>query len=104
MEIITNNRPRALVSGYELTPAEAAEFDYMTPEDLAGASFVRYKGSLYDVSEFMRVPAGAFGLSNINNGTPVKGWDGYASETFFSGVLIRLDPAGDYAVMGRYFS
>lgn len=94
MKIITNNRPRAIVYGHELAETEAAEFDYMTPEDLACADFVRYKGQTYDIGEFMRAP----------EDLAAAGWDGATADSFFSGVLIRLDPAGDYAVLGRYYS
>jgi hypothetical protein len=92
MKIITNNRPRPLLYGCELTPEEAAEFDYMSPDDLAAADFVRYKGRLYDVGEFLRAPES------------LPGWDGHMPNSYFSGTVIRLDAAGDYAVIGRYFT
>jgi hypothetical protein len=103
MQITTNNIPRFTIDGFDLSPNELAEFDYL--EDPAASTFIRYKGQLYDLGEFMRVPDGAFGLSNINEGQPVTCWEGYLSDTYFSGVLIRYaDSSCESVVVGRYYS
>lgn len=92
MEIKTNNQERNLIYGYELSAKERAEFDCIAPEDFDAHNFVRYRGRVYDVSEFMRC------------GESLAGWHGYASDSYFSGVVIRLSPDGERAVMGTYFS
>jgi hypothetical protein len=48
--VITNHQPRLLLSWYELTAGEQAEFDYLDPED-TGREFFRYKGNIYDLHE-----------------------------------------------------
>ena len=50
--IKTNNIPRAVFSGYDLTDKEKAEFDYYSPEELCCALFFRYKGNVYDIGGF----------------------------------------------------
>lgn len=96
LEIRTNNIPRDVVYGYELTPDEAAEFDYIDNlDEFSGHAFMRYKGHTYDLSEFMRVPAGMFGDEN---------WDGYASDSYFSGVLIKFTDDSERVVCATYIS
>ena len=94
MEIITNGKPRFLIYGYELSDNEKSDFDYISTEEIDLRNFVRYKGHIYDCAEFMRT----------GNNDDLKGWDGYISESYFSGVLIKLSSDGDRAIMGRYFS
>ena len=88
MKIVTNNQPRAILSWYDLTPAERKEFDYL--EDGEG-SFFRYKNWVYDLSHAMRI-------ENIGK------WQGCYTETAFSGVLIKLSSDGETVIVGRYFS
>ena len=112
--ILTNNVPRPILDAWELTPAERAQFDYLDWQAIeAGedsASFVRYRGELHDLGEF----SASWGLSR-ESGLPdwLKGWDGYRSDSFFSGLVVRyvtgegsgwIYPDGEYVVMGRYFS
>lgn len=80
--IITNNVPRLLIDAYELTEREREQFDYLdwraidAGED--GVTFFRYRGRLYSLSEFMR--------------TDLAGWDGIATDSFFSGTVVRFLP------------
>lgn len=90
----SNLVPRMTLEFDELTPKEQAEFDYEH-----GATFVRYKGWVYDVGEFMRI-----------NHMPTRddwlaGWHGMHSESVFSGVLVHLvDGTDDMVIMGRYYA
>jgi hypothetical protein len=96
IKITTNNIPRPILYGYELTPAERAEFDYYNEDELDCAMFFRYKGEVYDIGEFMRVPK--------YNPFP-DAWAGYMSDSYFSGILIRFpDDDDDYVIVGRYCS
>lgn len=89
--IRTNWIPRQLLYGYELSEKERKGFDYV--EDIDNAGFVRYRGELYDISEFMWT----------TNAAPFDAyWHGYAADSFFSGVLIHLCEDSDYVVMGFY--
>lgn len=106
VKIHTNNRPRPVIQAWELDARERAEFDYLdwekidTGED--SREFVRYKGQLYDLSEFMRVPGGF--------GPEMSQWDEYASDSYFSGILIRYprgergEPSWEEVIVGRYCS
>lgn len=105
MTIITNNVPRDVLDAWELSAAERARFDYLDWDAIAegtdSASFVRYRGWLYDMSEFTTT----WGLSR-DAGLPdvFAGWHGYLSDSFFSGVLVRYVDDGDRVIVGRFFS
>lgn len=102
MNIITNNRPRLLLDWNQLTSREQSNFDYLDSDDARiGASFFRYRGDVYDMGEFMRIE-GAM-RSNVQF-SGFRDWAAYASDSYFSGVLIRFcrnDP--DYIIVGRYY-
>ena len=91
VEILTNHRPRLLLDWNQLTEAEQAEFDWMT--EPADEDFFRYKKRVYALSEF-----------TLAENTQFKGWDGYLSDSFFSGVLIKLTPDPDRVVVGTFMS
>lgn len=97
MKIKTNNQPRDVLTWYDLTPAEQKEFDYL---DEGKGSFFRYKGLVYDLEEFMRIDA------NISPHPQRDGWEnwhGYASDSYFSGVLVRYTPDYEQVIVGMYF-
>lgn len=89
MNIITDHKWRNLLHSYELSKRWRKEFDYIDADDFDDHAFIRYRGQVYDVSEFMR--------------TGIEGWDGIATDTFFSGTLIKLSPDGEQAKMGRVY-
>jgi hypothetical protein len=93
MEIITNNVPRLLIDGYDLTEEERKKFDY----DVDEVAFFRYKGEVYDLGDFDAA-------SSING---LKEWDGYMAQAFYFGLVIkwvREDGRMDYdrVIVGRY--
>lgn len=93
--IVTNNVPRPIVCAFELTQKERTKFDYLDwraiDKGRDSASFVRYKGRLYYLGEFMQCSS-------------FEGWHGAAVDSYFSGVLIRLLSDGESAVLATYFS
>lgn len=101
IEIITNHIPRDIIEAYELTSKEQTDFDYLdwnaikNGED--GASFVRYKGNLIDLGEF---------LTTASLGSPdeLKDWQGYMSDSFFSGLVIKYTSDCEQVVIGLYLS
>jgi hypothetical protein len=93
LTIRTNNQPRHLIYGYELTAKEKLEFDYIDAEEIDTHEFFRFKGIVYDPSEFMDC-SHAFGID---------AWHGYYSDSFFSGVLIKYT-GNDAVIVGQYFS
>ena len=99
MIVTTNNKPRHFVYGHELSEDEKSDFDYIEPDEMDGRSFVRYKGRVYDVSDFARIEPQ---MVNCQRGD-WAGWHGYAGDTFFSGVLIRIIDS-ESCIMGTYFA
>lgn len=99
--IVTNHVPREIIDAWFLTEDERAEFDYLPWDDIAEgndtASFFRYRGELHDLGEFMRWDGVPF--------SPLAEWDGYRSDNFFSGLLVRFaDPQCETVIVARYYS
>lgn len=100
--IITNNKPRNVVYGYELPhyfkgkklQSVLNDLDYYTEDALQDAMLFIYKGNVYDIGEFMRVKD----IQDFN------GWHGYKSDSFFSGMLIKLDDNGEFVTVARYLT
>ena len=96
MKITTNNIPRPLQCLLDLPEKARADFDYL--DDPYGARLVQYKGEWYDVWDSMRCPT----MDSSAPRNPLSGWDGYISDSFFSGVLFRFAD-DDRVVVGQYF-
>lgn len=77
MRIVTNNKPRPIIYWHDLSEKERAEFDYMTEEEANDASFFKYKGWVFCLSDFIR------------SGTPT-GWDGHSGQSAFDAVLAKI--------------
>jgi len=100
MNIRTNNQPRRLFFACELSESERTklrrEFDWMDDEQFDhDCSFFKYRGSYYNLANFMRIESSPFDDA-------LCGWHGYSSDSYFSGVLIKL--CGDDVVVGTYCS
>ena len=65
----------------------AREFDWLEPDKQG--NFFKYKGVWYELGEF--VPAN------------ITGWDAIATQTYFSGVVIRFCDQGESVVCGWAF-
>lgn len=100
MNIVTNNQVRDILYWFQLTDREQSEFDYLDTETMReSASFFRYKNNVYDLGEFMRA----------EKIPEFEGWDGYSSDSFFSGILVKYpkDEWGyidDGVIVGHYYS
>lgn len=94
--IYTNHHWRQFQYFYELTDKEKEDLDWI--EDDLAAVF-RYRGEVYSLDDFMtleRLP-----------GEPeeFKYWDGYRSDSAFSGILIKLHPEdSDYYQVATYIA
>jgi len=100
MLIKTNNVPRDVIDAWELTADERERFDYLDwaaierGEDRA--SFFRYRGELHDLGEFMVWD---------NPASPTRGpWDGFRSDSFFSGLVVRYVDDCERVVVGLALS
>lgn len=94
MEIITNHQPRPADYGMyfaaSLRQKLLAEFDYLSEEEFDAAEFFQYRGVWYHVGEFLRCASEQF-----------SGWDGYHSDSYFSGIVIKY-LYGEGVIVGRY--
>jgi len=93
MKIKSNYQPRDLLYWNELTEKEKAEFNFSGKET---SSYFRYKGNVYCLGDIMR----------IGESSPFpEYWEGYLSESFFSGILIRFcdkDYGSEGIIVGTY--
>ncbi len=94
MNITTNHHWHNFLYGYELTTAERAEFDYL--DDIDAHDFIRYRGEVYDPSEFIRID------HNISQFGDLSAWHGYRSDSYFSGLLLRLSDDGEQYQIATY--
>lgn len=101
--IRTNNHKRPVLNRWELTAKESAEFDYLDDDE---GSFFRFKGAVYDLGEFSRITApGSARLHPMECQSPdFQGWQGYLSESYFFGVLIKYADDYESVIVGQYFS
>ena len=93
VRIITNNQKRPIIYYWELTNDERNEFSYANEDD----TFFRYKWELYCLADFMSLQ---------DNDGPFQGWQGYSSDSYFSGIVIKYPPDNDYdfIIVGWYCS
>ena len=101
MEVKTNNVPRDLIGWEALSKKERQEFDYLLEDMRDEAEFFRYKGRVYDANEFMRC--------RDDSELGKAGWDGYNSDSYFSGIVMRFPREGrdydyDRVIVGTYYS
>jgi hypothetical protein len=91
--IKTDHKWRDLVYRSDV-PADvlADQFSYQNAEEVLDGFFC-YRGYWYHLDRFM-----------VCDSDDLKNWDGYASDSYFSGVLIRLSPDGEQIKIGSYYS
>jgi hypothetical protein len=99
LTVKTNNVPREAKMGMYLWGSLRQElrgqFDYLTDDEFDEMEFFKYKGYWYSIGDFMRLDSNsAFGN---------RKWDGYSSDSYFSGVLVKYCYDGT-VVVGRYYS
>ncbi len=105
MEIRTNGHFYRTIGWHELTAKERKDFDYKDTEDKQNeAVFVRYKGVVYDLEDFMFID------KRVAPHPQRPGWEkwhGYSCDSFFSGVLVRWCDTSrchdDHVQMATYF-
>ena len=69
------------------------QFSHLSEEDSCDG-FFRYRKSWYHLSDFMV----------CSKGSPLGAWDGYSSDSFFSGVLIRCSKDNERYMVATYTS
>ena len=91
--VTTNNNPRPLVSWHDIPENSRGWFDYLDDDSRHDYRLVAYRGAYYDVFDMLRAPAPLF----------ASGWHGHSSETYFSGIVVRLNDDAESVVIGRYY-
>jgi len=78
-------------------PASVLEddFDYLDEEE-GYDGFFQYRDVWYHVSEFMRIYPGA--------PRRMYEWDGYLSDSYFSGIVIKVSEDGEEYKVGTYIA
>ena len=99
VHVTTDNIPRELVYGFQLSPEERSEFDYI--EDIDTHTFVRYRGEVYDPSEFMPVPRNTCAPDGIDK---LQDWHGYQPDSHFSGLVLRYTEDCEQVIVGTYYA
>lgn len=92
LTIRTNNVPRDVVSYADLTEAEQRDFDYIDAEEHFYPRLFRYRGSVYDSHEFVRIVPRARqrGFEHgADADSPLLAWDGIQTESFSSAIVLR---------------
>lgn len=99
LTIKTNHQWRDLQYRADV-PADilASQFDYQNAEETLDGFFC-YRGVWYHLDQFMRVDYG-----HSQNAFADGHWDGYAGDSYFSGVVIKLSQDGEQIQLGTYFS
>ena len=94
MRITTNNHWRQFKYRHEVPEhILASEFDWTNEEDHSGG-FFQYKGWWYHLDDFMLSTDPAI----------ADHWHGIHTDTFFSGVLIRLSDDGEQYQIATVYS
>ena len=101
LTIKTNNQPRKLRSFHDFSPAEQLKmcehFDWMDNDELVTShSFFKYRDNFYHLSEFLNLTPLA--------PSELQDWHGYSSDSYFSGILVRLVDDNESVVVATYFS
>jgi hypothetical protein len=92
--IYGNNHNIKLINGFELTDKEKSQFDYMDNNEDNFTGF-RYRGNVYSLSDFMRT----------ENNDPFIGFaDGYHSDSYFSGILVKFNEGNESVKAYTYIS
>jgi hypothetical protein len=75
-------------------PEKVLKDQFSHLDDIESDTFLKYRGYYYHISDFMLVAAES----------KLQPWEGYISDSFFSGVLIRLpEYKTETYIIGRYY-
>lgn len=87
--VVTNHHHRPVLNWSDLTPKEQGWFDYISERgDVDGASFFRYRGSVYDLGD---------GFEVAPDSIRALGFDGWQTQSYFDGIAVRwFDEDGNY--------
>lgn len=98
VKIIGNHNKKDLLFWHDLAEKEQEDIVASLPIERRSyfeeQYYFRYKGNIYCLCEFMAVPEQEVGW--------MKDFDGYLSDSFFSGILIKVDPGMEWLKVYSY--
>lgn len=94
LTIQTDHKWKPFLYRYEVPESILADQFEHLPEDEYGDGFIRYRGRYYHTSDFMR----------IEHNEDMKDWQGYSSDSYFSGIVVNFSEDGERYQIGRYYS
>ncbi len=94
MKIITDHKMKQFKYGYEVPKRVLVDqFSHLDDAETQDR-FLCYRKRWYHTSDFLR----------IDNNSPLIGWDGYLSDSFFSGVVIKCSRDCEGYRVGTFIS
>lgn len=92
--ITWSNNYQEIKYDHEVPKKVLDDYDWLEEEDKS-SGWLKYRKTWYHLSDFMRLDKNSpFGDE----------WQGYHSDSAFSGVLIKFSECGDGAILGSYYS
>lgn len=79
ISVTTNNKPRPLLSWFDLPESERADFDYIEEDERYSYRLFQYRGSFYDYYEFQ----------TAGNDVKALGFDGVQGQSYFDAIAVR---------------
>jgi len=95
MRIITDNKWKNFLYGDEVPKKVLDDYDWLDGEAKQDG-WIKYKGEYYHISDFIytvRIPE-----------PKLKSWDAYKSDSYFSGIVIKLSPDIQQYKIGLYLT
>ena len=95
--IKTDHKWKQFRYGYEV-PANVlkSQFEHLNDDGESDDGFIRYRKRWYHLSDFMK--------PSTNNPLATIGYDAYLSDTYFSGVCIKVSPDGEQYQIATFYS
>ena len=94
MEIVTNNKPRDIVSFFELKKKHREEMRDVFNEMAEDLQFFIYKDGVYCLDDFCVVD---------KKGQLSKHWDAVLGTSYFTAIVIRVTNCGESVIVGMAY-
>jgi hypothetical protein len=86
--IVSDYKPKEIISGYDLTDKEKKDYDFLEPDELDSSySFFRVSGQVYYLGNFMKLDG--------YRESETRFWDGAEGTSYFSSNLVKYNDSGD---------
>lgn len=96
-KIITDHKWKNLLYGYQVPEKVKKDyFDWMQEPEIDSSYFIKYRNRYYSLDDFMRIEKECPFYS--------LGYHGYVSDSYFSGVLVKLSDDGEQYQIALYIS